>query len=221
VRPQLKPGELHLFDLQLEPRSGDPLDESERKRAARFVLERDRVRFTSAHHQLRRCLAWLLDADPAALTFETGSHGKPFLVGRPLQFNLSHSHERALVGVMLDRELGVDIERARSGVEFHGIARRVFSAAERAAVSVDDPLEIFYRIWTQKEAFIKALGLGLACRLDSFDVSVGAEGGLEACRDHDASRWTMRTLPVEPGYAGAWCVEGAVERAWRWDGSAL
>ena len=106
----------------------------------------------------------------------------------------------------------------RPDVEFLPIAARVFSAAERAALARLPDGELapaFYRVWTQKEAFIKALGEGLAFPLDTFDVGVSA-AGLIACRLLPAERWTMRSLEVAPGFAAAFAVDGELQQVWRW-----
>lgn len=205
-------GEVHLVELDLTVRGLDgELDAGERERAARFVFDRDRERFVAAHGLLRRALGLFLGRAPAQLRFEVAALGKPFLVGEPLQFNLSHSADRALVAVCAAQPIGVDVEWMRPEVEFRQIAARMFSPREQATLAPlsDDALPAaFYRVWTLKESFIKALGEGLSHALDGFDVNAGVEG------------WTLRELTVEPGYAAALTIQGELSGVRRWRAGA-
>jgi 4'-phosphopantetheinyl transferase len=216
VRPELAAGEVHVFELSLDVPVVDCLDEGERARAARFVFERDRRRFTAAHAQLRELLGLLLGRSPESLRFQIGERGKPSIDG--LQFNLSHSGDQALVAVHRRLPVGVDIEELRPDVEFRAIAVRSFSPREEAAVLGEPELRpAFYRVWTQKEAFIKVLGEGLAFPLDAFDVSLRPEGGLDACRQRvEASQYWLRTLPCADGFAAALAVAGPPQTLRRW-----
>jgi 4'-phosphopantetheinyl transferase len=154
---------------------------------------------------------------PEAVRFRYGPRGKPMLDAEDglLRFNLSHSGDLALVAVSLGRDIGVDVERVRPDRDLERIATRFFSAAEVAALLALPRAEragAFYRCWTRKEAYIKALGDGLAIPLDSFDVAFapGATAALLASRldSAEARRWSMAALEPGPGYAGAMVVEG-------------
>jgi 4'-phosphopantetheinyl transferase len=90
------------------------------------------------------------------------------------------------------------------------LAVRFFSPRERAALAVLAPgvrARAFFDVWTRKEAYVKARGLGLAMPLDSFDVAAApaATDALLATRPDsgDAARWTVRDLAAPPGYAAA------------------
>ena len=146
----------------------DVLDDAERARAARFVRAESRIDFIAAHALSRAALGTCTGHPPAAFAFEAGAHGKPAarIGGRPagVAFNLSHT--RGLVGVAIAdgaRALGLDVEPIDRRAPF-GVARRYFTAEE---VGWLDRLpeaaraEGFFRLWTLKEAFIKATGKGL------------------------------------------------------------
>jgi 4'-phosphopantetheinyl transferase len=132
---------------------------------------------------------------------------------RDLRFNLSHSGDRALLAVAIGREVGVDVE-AQAPVDALALAAHAFSANERAALAAtpaEDRLAAFYRGWTRKESFVKALGCGLSFPLREFDVSLEASGEplLRACR-RDAGvigRWSILPIPADPGYCAALTVE--------------
>jgi 4'-phosphopantetheinyl transferase len=196
------------------------LSEDERARAVRFVFERHRRRFTAARAALRHILGARLGVAPAEVRFAYGPHGKPELAagcgaGR-LRFNLAHSHELALVALCEGRELGVDVEHVRPLADAMRIAERFFSTREREALAGLPPeaqREAFFRCWTRKEAYLKALGDGLARPLDGFDVSLarGEPAALlgVAADPAEAARWGLAHLEPAPGYVGALAVEGS------------
>ncbi len=231
----LPPDVVDVWRVELDqPASGverlaRPLSADEQRRAAGFRSDALRRRFVVAHGALRTILGRYLEVDPAALLFRVGRRGKPSLLlpgnSRPLHFNLSHAHALALVAVARDRELGVDVERCRPLPDADAIAERFFSPFELRALRALPPerrLEGFYRVWTCKEAYIKARGDGLALPLDQFDVTFEADGAAALARTGDdpneAARWSLRTLEVAPGYAAALAVDGHGWRiaTWRW-----
>ncbi len=218
----LQPHAVHLWWINLEAESAGlewrgMLSEEERQRAERFVFEADRRRFTCAHLALRAILADYLEMAPADIQLETGVHGKPRLTtasmpadGGKLYFNLSHSHERALLAITEAGEIGVDVERIRPLDNLDELGRACFSRRERmlrdAALDqlADDPqrdrllsaeLRSFFTLWTRKEALLKGLGEGLLPSLEAFDTEAMAAG------------WTLRNLEKWPGYAAAFAVQ--------------
>lgn len=179
------------------------LGPEERRRANRFVFPHHRSAYIQAHLFLRDVLASYLGRPAAELEFSPGEHGKPFLPRSPLRFNLSHSGDRVLLGVALHREIGVDIEERRPGIEVLDIARHYFSSGERAFVERSRPREedAFFRIWACKEAYMKAKGMGFSLPPNSFDVcGSGGPGTLSAA---DADRWVLKELDAGAGFAAA------------------
>jgi len=151
------------------------LDPEERRRAERFAVDRPRRQFVITRAALRLLLAARLDCPPHVLGFATGPHGKPFLVSdgaAPLCFNVSHSGARALVAIG-PAELGVDIEDLARDGDLELVAKRVFTAAEQAALKARagaGRAALFFRLWTVKEALIKARGSGFAYPPARFEV---------------------------------------------------
>jgi 4'-phosphopantetheinyl transferase len=212
-----------LFLVDLDPpaerlaRLAEHLDPQERARAERFVPEKVRRRFLCARGSLREILADLVDLPPAELRFGYGDQGKPFLdLPGDLRFNLSHSHERALVGATWGRDLGVDLEHLREGQDLRGLAERFFSEPERQALRrVPEPefRREFLRVWTRKEAYLKARGTGLALPLGDFAVPLGDlrhPANLAWTRGHpdEAASWSVQEIPCGESYLGAVCVQG-------------
>ncbi|MBC7944327.1 MAG: 4'-phosphopantetheinyl transferase superfamily protein [Burkholderiales bacterium] len=217
--------EVHVWRAWLDelPQSKDVLSTDELQRAARFHFDKDRRHFIAGRAWLRTLLARYLNTDAARLQFVYAARGKPALVdgsGGHLRFNLAHSHGLALVAMTKRREIGVDVECISASVAGPEIAERFFSAAEVIALRslpVEQQQEAFFAGWTRKEAYIKAIGVGLFAALDRFTVSLtpGAPAALLEVADdpREAARWTMRELHPGDGYAAAVAVEG---RDWRW-----
>ena len=205
----LGPDEVRVVVVEVEPGAESwarpLLAPAEVERADRFHFARDRVLFTVAHGALRRVLGAYLGADPAALAFEREAGGRPVLPGGELHFSLSHSGDRALVAVAPFPRLGVDVEVFRAGLDLARLAERNYTPAERGelAAAGADP-RAFFRVWTRKEAYVKALGKGLYHPLADFDVSAGPEARFLAFRDGSRLEgWSLVDLDLGPGRAGA------------------
>lgn len=152
------------------------LDEGERARAAGFHFPEGRARFVAAHGHLRRWLGRLTGVEPAALRIAELADGKPWLPDFPgLCFNLSHSAWRGLAVASRVAELGCDIEQVVPRNASMKVARRFFADDEFAVLEglpEAQRVEGFFNCWTRKEAFIKAIGRGLAYPLESFAVTL-------------------------------------------------
>jgi 4'-phosphopantetheinyl transferase len=228
--PPLGPEDVHVWQASLE---GDEaayealLAPAERERAAKFHFPRDRRRFTIGRGRLRLILAEYLAVDPKAVPLEATALGKPFVAG-DLRFNVSHSDELALYAFSRNRELGVDIECERPEVEWHELAERFFAPEEVAALATLPAAQqrsAFYRCWTRKESYIKALGLGMHVPLDGFAVTL-AEPAELIHTSHDPSqreRWMLKDLRPASDFAAALAVEGASWRLvlGRWTGFSV
>jgi 4'-phosphopantetheinyl transferase len=220
--PETRPATVDVWraHLALPPdelsRISDCLDEAERQRAARFRFARDRDRFRAARGLLRHILAPYLNTAPGRIRFGYTPEGKPFLLEHPdIHFNLSHADEVLVVGVARGRELGVDVERMFSEAVMAQVSGAVLSNPERLVIgglSAAERREWFVRLWTRKEAYIKADGRGMSLRLEGIDVSTrpnrvrllgNASNDWGVCE-----RWAVRELAVAPGYAAALVSEG-------------
>jgi 4'-phosphopantetheinyl transferase len=194
------------------------LAQGELARADRFVRPQDRARFAIGRAALRRALARELGRDPSALRFRYGPNGRPALAegisehGAPLSFNVSHSGDRMVIALGYGRVVGVDLERVKVQRDHEAIATRFFSPEEVTRWLALDPAErtpAFYRIWTRKEAYIKAVGTGLHTPLASFCVTQ-SPGSARLIRSErgDAERWVLAPLRAHEGYEACLCYEG-------------
>jgi len=112
------------------------LTEEEATKAKQFHFEKDQQHFVIARGVLRTLLAQYVHTEPRLLRFDYNAYGKPSL-GHPfhessLQFNVSHSHETALFAFTYARQIGVDVEYMRSGIDYEALARYSFSPHEQA-----------------------------------------------------------------------------------------
>ncbi len=181
----------------LEPRFHNVLSAEERERAARFRFDPDRERFLASHVALRQLVGTYMGVAAEAVQFREGPRGKPRVEGG-LEFNLSHSGDLALVGIAR-APVGVDIERIAPRKALMNIAARYFHTDETAWLESrgeGERLREFYRLWTMKEAFLKATGTGLAGGLDRKTDPATIAGF--SCADVDP----------DPDYAAAVVIEG-------------
>jgi len=173
------PTEAHIWHLNTIQQSErlvalrDCLSTDEQAAADRMLREEDRVRYLVSHVALRMILACYVDCLPQNCEFIKGEHGKPFLVGSDLQFNMSHAHEQVLV--MVSRHpVGVDIEWDSRELDVLALAERFFCPSEfqliRDKPTAAQQRQCFLRIWVLKEAYIKYTGRGLTCSLQSFAI---------------------------------------------------
>src|SRR5262249_3045475 len=135
--------------------------------------ERDRDRFIATRGGLRVILSACCGVLPEDLVFQTGIRGKPSLLSPvipiPWEFNVSHSGDCALAGIVKGTPCGVDIEGPRARISAIEIAERFFCPREIEWMKRSS--ERFLRLWTAKEAVIKAVGLGLSIPLTDVDVT--------------------------------------------------
>ncbi len=215
--PTLSIDDVHVWRIDLD--AGSPrreqlaahLSTDEQTRAARFHTPELARRYRVAHGALRAILAGYLGTAPGALAIASDAQGKPHLADEPaLAFNLSHSGPLALLAVARARPIGVDVEQVRALPDAGLVAGRFFAPAEVQAwvrFSGAAQTRAFYACWTRKEAYLKALGSGLARPLDSFVVSVDPDAPARLLSDAQdalaAERWCLAALDPGPDAIGA------------------
>ena len=164
-------------DRKREERAFAILDDHERARCNRFAVRGAKRQYALCRAALRINLCKRLGCANRELSFGTLEHGKPFakLNGAPsdASFNVSHSGGHGLIA-FADRDgLGVDLELRLPGRDFDGIGSSVYGPAERRALSAAgerEKIDLFYRLWSLKEALIKALGTGFSLSPTRFEV---------------------------------------------------
>lgn len=220
----LMSGEVHVWRTRLEqpPELQESylrtLAEDERVRANRFHFDVHRRHFVVARGFLRLVLSRYLETTPEALRFAYGPYGKPMLAAESaLRFNASHSGDWAVYAFVQDHEVGIDVEHIKKDFETEGIAERFFSAREVETLNTLADAErpaAFFRCWTRKEAYIKAIGSGLSHPLDSFDVTLAPGEPAALSR---VEGWSLFDLDVAPDYAAALAIDGSGHRLQRFE----
>jgi 4'-phosphopantetheinyl transferase len=238
--PRLGADEIHLWRVGLNQPAEvyracfGTLTPDESERAGRFCFDRHRQQFVIARGALRSVLSQYLHRPPSQLRFVYSAFGKPEVEGEEgrgcLRFNLSHAEGVALIALIRDREVGVDVEVVRE--EFPGmeIAEGFFSAREvetLRSLPEEARMDAFFLYWTRKEAYIKALGEGLSHPLRQFSVSLGnGESSVLAEPEGvapQASMWIVKGLSVGERHAAAVAFRAPVTnfRFRQWDPALL
>lgn len=213
--------QVHLWSIPLEMTGREEkicrevLSEDELLRAARYLQNKHRHRFIAGRARQRAILAAYLNCPPHQLTFRYANLGKPSLVEPVcdinMSFNISNSADKALLAISNHPlELGVDIERPRNLSDLVGLARRYFHPREIAALeelSGDEQRQMFFRLWTRKEAYLKAIGTGLTFPLHDVFVSFEETDSPqihEIAGDVKSAReWQLHVCPCDPPYVAA------------------
>jgi len=194
----------------------------ERDRADRYRRAADRARFIAGRGILRDILARYLRVAPGSLRFSYTRYGKPHLDesggAGGLTFNVSHSRNLALYAITRRRDVGIDVEALDRDMALMELAEKFFSPAEVKslhAVPEGGQRHAFFRVWTRKEAYLKACGRGLSLALDRFSVSADPDNAVlvdVVDRPEEVERWRFQDLDAGEGYAAAIAVEG---EGWR------
>ncbi len=176
--------EIHLWKTNLEQssinieESFDILNEEEKIKAKKFRFEKHQKRFAFTRSNLKRILSCYLSISPQEINFQYNAYGKPQLLDNintiDLQFNISHSEEIAIYGITCHNLIGVDVEYIRPMPEAENLAKRFFSRKEFEQISrLSSPEKTreFFRFWTAKEAYLKAIGKGISGGLEKVELS--------------------------------------------------
>jgi 4'-phosphopantetheinyl transferase len=184
----------------------------------RFHFERDRRRYLTTRVLIRTVLSRYSATPPTAWRFHANRYGRPEIANdgdaeRSLSFNVSHTSDVILMAVTRDNVVGVDIESVNRAPEALDIAERFFSSDEVEALrALPAPLQYdrFFELWTLKEAYIKARGMGLSIPLDSFsfdlreDATIGFS--VRARAGDTTAGWRFWQLRPFPGHVAAVCI---------------
>ena len=177
----INPGEIHIWLVKI----GNPpqyyselenlLSIEELTQARHFQFKKDQQSSIARRGILRLLLGKYCKASPKSITYQVTPFGKLSFPSCPHSFNISHSMDMAIFGFSAFPEIGVDIEQIQFKPDLVHMAERWFSPEELSGLSAlpsQLQTEAFYHVWTQKEAYIKARGLGLSIPLKDFTVLI-------------------------------------------------
>jgi 4'-phosphopantetheinyl transferase len=227
------PDEIHVWSLRfahavpLHDRLERRLVDAERARARRFATTELRRRWEIGRGALREILAGYLGITaqdvPIVLrpcTVCGEPHGKPALAppADRLRFNVSHTTELLLVAVAEGREVGIDAEPAARASRLAATSRAWLAKPEAAALERLSPEQreaALLRLWTFKEAYLKAVGLGLNADLREVVIGLDAPAALQASpAETHPERWLLAAPETAPGTVAAVAVDRGGDRAW-------
>ncbi len=216
----IQDGAVHVWHMDLDDTAWDctfsVLNQEEREKAARFYTEKLQRHYSRCRGALRTILSRYVTEDAAALQFRYGKFGKPELIGFDLHFNLSHSGKHAVFAVSTT-DVGVDIElMSKDRMDLSGLINMVCHPTEKAELALlsdAEKLRQFYRLWTQKEAYCKLVGLGLQQAVDVLHFIPTASASImelqidnqDGNQEHTPAYFTHR-LDIVDGYAGSLCL---------------
>lgn len=170
------------------------LNESEKQKAALFTRPELQKKYVKTRGVLREILASYLDIEPKCIDIKTGDYGKPYLANNLVNFNLSHTGNKFVLAVGNVGEMGIDLEQARDRMNMSGLVKKCFSDEESVywhSLPEIQKTDMFFRFWVRKEAFVKAVGRGIAL-------------GLEHCNVDMESQACFLNIPEAYGLASDW-----------------
>lgn len=193
------------------------LMDDEIEKARRFHYKKDKDNYIICRGALRNLISSSIDINPQEIIFKYNSFGKPELSLsqniKGLKFNLSHSGDLCLIAVTNDLDIGVDIEKVSYIENCSSIAQNFFSESEIMLLrfaSNDERQELFYNLWTQKEALVKASGKGLTFGMDHW--SINPRSGKHKLKIYN-TEYTVIPFKIHNDYQSALCLAGNSERS--------
>jgi 4'-phosphopantetheinyl transferase len=231
-----RPGEVHLWRVAVadmpddEASLAETLSPGERQRAGRFAFPHLTRRWVAGRMALRHLLGAYLQIASRDVNFGSGVRGKPFVKdddGSPsaLEFNMSDAADYVMIAVGRSRPIGIDIEAIRPIEEADEIVSRNFSALEQASyqrLPASKKQLGFFTAWTRKEAYTKAVGLGLYLPLESFSVTLDPDEPARLLEidgsPAKAAEWALMAIAAPSGHVSALVARGPIEavrhRSW-------
>lgn len=186
------------------------LSAAEQSRASAMTHAGARASTVTARALLRRELGRVLGVPPQDVPL-TAASGAPRLPDDRLHVSIAHAGGLAVVGWTHLGRLGVDLEPLDRDVDRDRLAPRVFAVTELADADAMAPRPFLER-WTRKEAWLKAVRVGLGVPLRALTVTTGPDPRVTAVPDGvddatPAARWRLGTFDVDDGWIGAWCLD--------------
>lgn len=221
--PELARDTVHVFSQPLDDLTSQftqelikTLQPDELARAQRLLRPSDQIRFKQVRGILRVILGRYLKSDPREIRFDYGPFGQPRILQRlenlPLHFNVSHSQQHAVFAFALQHRVGVDIEFARPLQHMQKMLDHICTTQENAELrnfDADSRLRLFFRLWTRKEALLKAVGLGLHGGLRTYNIGWATATFDQPlfCHGPENKPWQIIDLPCGTGIEATLAIE--------------
>ena len=179
------------------------LSKNEKNKANEFQYLDDKLSFTKCRSILRSTLSKWLNCGPSEINIIHRENGKPYLEhSKVIEFNITHTKGLAAIAFSIDSEIGIDVENLNREINLDQVAKKVFTKSEQSLIDSNnqkDKKKMFYRLWTSKESYLKATGLGL--RVDPRKISVdppieNKKHGTLKC-ENDLNSHTLRLIELK------------------------
>jgi len=170
------------------------LNDDEKVKVASFTRPGIQKKYIKTRGVLRKVLGEYLEIKSQDIEIKIAEHGKPFVENEALFFNLSHTANRLVIAVSNNSEIGIDLEQYKYRKNLQGLVKKCFSEEEKhfwESLSAQQQVMLFYQLWVRKEAFVKAIGRGIAV-------------GLDQCVINPKQQTEFLSIPNEYGVAGDW-----------------
>ncbi|MGB2924817.1 MAG: 4'-phosphopantetheinyl transferase superfamily protein [Limnothrix sp.] len=195
---------ISLADLTQAEKLNSLLSLDEQRRSQRYKFVELQQRFILGRAKLRQILGYYLKQNPRDLIFKYGKYGKPLIA--EISFNFSHTKEFAACAVVTNKNniaIGIDLEKNNRDTKSLNLAERFFAPIEFTWLR-QQPIETqatnFVRLWTAKEAYLKAVGKGLQGGLDQVVVNLDNTPKLATSDDQ---HWTLECFQLDAEHWGA------------------
>jgi 4'-phosphopantetheinyl transferase len=222
----LSESEVHLWKSRIADYEADAelfysgsLPTDEKEKADNIRSQENRKAYIISRGILRTILSEYLKVEPGDIVFEYNEHGKPSIADglnpRNVRFNLSHSNDLILYAVAKNKEVGVDIEYMREISKAGRIVERFFSPEQRDfynSQSESTKKTAFFRLWTRREAYGKAMGRGFSVPAADCGIPLMRNDGEPASVHVVSGKWSIYDLEQDDNYVSAVTVEGQIRR---------
>lgn len=212
--PDLLKGEIHLWTVSIgalkdqSDRLESLLSEEENRKVSFYKFEQTQLSYIVSQAVLRMLLSSYLDVKPADVKMGAHKKGKPYLIhDRTVFFNISNSHDLCVFAFSCDAEVGIDIEKIRDLPDIDLLIEKNLTRRERSYFLKDPAhkLNLFFRFWTFKESYLKAIGEGM--RLTPENLEFSLEDGTIRLRSvnygFDGTEWQFLEFSRVGNYTGA------------------
>jgi 4'-phosphopantetheinyl transferase len=184
-----------------------PLSIQEKTQAKKFINSYLSERYVISHGLLRYLLAFYTKDNPQTIEYSFNQFGKPFLKNNnsKIQFNMSHSKDYAAYILALDCQVGIDIEWKGKNINVQELTNFVLTPEEAIIfnkLKPDENLNIFYDVWTKKEAILKSLGQGLSYPMNQIEIMESATNNNAPYIANNIKFYCSELLDLN-GYSGA------------------
>ncbi|MBS0185565.1 MAG: 4'-phosphopantetheinyl transferase superfamily protein [Proteobacteria bacterium] len=203
---------LNLKDLRVcVPLLTMYLSDAEKEKAKKFLFDYLKEDYLISHGILRILLSQYLSCAPFDVQYVYNDFQKPFCKNNPkLHFNISHSKDVICYAFSYDHEIGIDIEFMDNKIPIKNLCSLIASQKELKIYNKvnKDKVYLFYKLWTLKEAFLKALGTGLSRSPSNIETTILPKEIFKVIQMRDSEEeikknWTFCPLHTLPNYLGA------------------